>query len=293
MFIDRFTQYLQFEKRFSPHTVTAYSRDLNQFQEFLTSRALELNLVSHHDIRIWVVELMDTGLEARTVSRKVSVLRSFYKFLQREQLITQNPMTYLKAPKIVRRLPEVIDEQKLDKIFDEEGVFTNDFNGLRNRVILELLYGTGMRLAELVGLADNDVNFYEQQVKVLGKRNKERIVPISAPLTGLLRKYIDAKLTQGFDNKANTLIVTNEGKDVYPKFIYRVVKSTLTHISAQNKRSPHILRHSFATALLNRGADLNAIKELLGHASLAATQVYTHNTVEKLKLIYKQAHPRA
>ncbi len=234
MFIDRFTQYLQFEKRFSPHTVTAYSRDLNQFQEFLTSRALELNLVSHHDIRIWVVELMDTGLEARTVSRKVSVLRSFYKFLQREQLITQNPMTYLKAPKIVRRLPEVIDEQKLDKIFDEEGVFTNDFNGLRNRVILELLYGTGMRLAELVGLADNDVNFYEQQVKVLGKRNKERIVPISAPLTGLLRKYIDAKLTQGFDNKANTLIVTNEGKDVYPKFIYRVVKSTLTHISAQN-----------------------------------------------------------
>lgn len=293
MFTDRFTRYLRFEKRFSPHTVTAYSRDLNQFQEFLKPKALELTSVSHHDVRSWIIELMDSGSEARTVSRKISVLRSFYKFLQREQLIGQNPMTYLKAPKIARRLPEVIDEQKLDRMLDEDGVFSDDFNGLRDRVILELLYGTGMRLAELVGLSDSDVNFYEQHIKVLGKRNKERIIPVSTPLAGLLREYTDKKSCQNFDNKADTLIVTNQGRNAYPKFIYRIVKSTLTRISAQNKRSPHVLRHSFATALLNRGADLNAIKELLGHASLAATQVYTHNTVEKLKLIYKQAHPRA
>jgi integrase/recombinase XerC len=181
----------------------------------------------------------------------------------------------------------------MDLLLDNAVIFSNDFNGNRNRLILELLYGTGMRLSELVYLKEGDINIYEQHIKVLGKRNKERIIPVSGPLVKLIKDYLKEKETQNFDNKAASLIVTNQGNDAYPKFIYRIVNLSLSAISTQNKKSPHILRHTFATALLNHGADLNAIKELLGHSSLAATQVYTHNSVEKLKSIYKQAHPKA
>ena len=298
MFIERFTRYLQFEKRFSPHTVTAYRQDLNQFTDFITIDGLDLLTISHQDVRGWMLTLMEQGSEAKTVSRKLSVLRSFYKFLQREELMRNNPMVHIKAPKIPKRLPVVIDEQKMNLLLDNDPlgdapIFENNFGGMRNRLILELLYGTGMRLSELVNLKDEDVNLYEQSVKVLGKRNKERVIPISNPLVKLIKDYLREKLSQNFDNKASSLIVTNEGNNAYPKFIYRIVKSSLSEISTQNKKSPHILRHTFATALLNKGADLNAIKELLGHSSLAATQVYTHNSVEKLKSIYKQAHPKA
>ena len=298
MFIERFIRYLQFEKRFSPHTVTAYRQDLNQFNDFLVPDGQDLLAISHQDVRSWMLALMEQGSEAKTVNRKLSVLRSFYKFLQREELIQKNPMVHIKAPKVPKRLPVVIDEKKMDSLLDSDSlgdkpIFENNFGGLRNRLILELLYGTGMRLSELVNLKDQNVNLYEQSIKVLGKRNKERVIPVGAPLIKLIKDYIKEKLSQNFDNKASSLIVTNEGKDAYPQFIYRIVKSSLSNISTQNKRSPHILRHSFATALLNKGADLNAIKELLGHSSLAATQVYTHNSVEKLKSIYKQAHPKA
>jgi integrase/recombinase XerC len=236
---------------------------------------------------------MDDGIEARTINRKISSLRSFYKFLQREDLIGNSPMSYVRAPKIPKRLPIVITEQKMDILLDAQDVFSNDFHGIRDRLIIELLYGTGIRLSELVNLADNDINVYEQQIKVLGKRNKERIIPISKPLAKLVGDYQLQKLNQNFDNKSSALIVTNQGNKVYAKFIYRTVNLVLSFISTHDKKSPHILRHSFATSLLNRGADLNAIKELLGHSSLAATQVYTHNSVEKLKSIYKQAHPKA
>ncbi len=293
MFIERFTRYLQFEKRFSPHTVSAYQQDLNQFNDFLVSDKLELLTITHQDVRGWMLGLMEQGLEAKTVNRKLSVLRSFYKFLQREEVIRTNPMMLIKAPKIPKRLPVIIEEQKMDSLLDSEVIFGNDFNGIRNRLILELLYGTGMRLAELVNLKDEDINLYEQYIKVLGKRNKERIIPVAAPLIKLIKDYLREKLSQNFDNKRSSLIVTNEGRNAYPQFIYRIVKSSLSNITTQDKRSPHILRHTFATALLNNGADLNAIKELLGHSSLAATQVYTHNSVEKLKSIYKQAHPKA
>jgi integrase/recombinase XerC len=202
-------------------------------------------------------------------------------------------MLHVKAPKIPKRLPVVITEQKMDSLLDADNVFSDDFEGYRNRLILELLYGTGMRLSELVSLSNEDVNIYENQIKVLGKRNKERIIPISKVLANLITDYQVLKNNQDFTIKSSSLIVTNDGKAVYPKFIYRVVNSILSFISTQDKKSPHILRHSFATTLLNRGADLNAIKELLGHSSLAATQVYTHNSVEKLKSIYKQAHPKA
>lgn len=293
MFIERFTQYLQFEKRFSPHTVAAYRRDLRQFTDFLVPLNLDLLLITRQDVRGWMLELTEQGFKPRTVNRKLSVLRSFYKFLQREGLVNASPMTHIQAPKIPKRLPVVIEEQKMDQLLDSKLIFDTGFSGIRNRLILELLYGTGMRLAELVGLKDQDVNLYEQYIKVLGKRNKERIIPVAAPLVKLIKDYLQEKLSQNFDNKATALIVTNEGKNAYPQFIYRIVKSSLSNITTQDKKSPHVLRHTFATALLNNGADLNAIKELLGHASLAATQVYTHNSVEKLKAVYKQAHPKA
>ena len=293
MFIEQFIQYLKFEKRFSPLTVTAYQKDLNQFLVFLALPESELLNVTHQHVRSWMVELMDHGNEAKTINRKISSLRSFYKFLQRNEMILINPMTQVRAPKIPKRLPVVITEQKMDTLLDGGFDFSDDFAGLRDRLIIELLYGTGIRLAELVGIRDDDVDVYEQQIRVLGKRNKQRIIPVHASLSKLITDYKFQKLSQGFDNKSSTLIVTDDGRNVYPKFIYRKVRAVLSTISTHDKRSPHILRHSFATSLLNRGADLNAIKELLGHSSLAATQVYTHNSVEKLKSIYKQAHPKA
>nr|WP_291402872.1 tyrosine-type recombinase/integrase [Daejeonella sp.] len=293
MFIERFIRYLQFEKRFSPNTVIAYKKDLYQFSEFINSIEPDLLSISHQQVRTWIVSLMDNGIEPKSINRKISSLRSFYKFLQREGLINSSPMLHVKAPKIPKRLPVVITEQKMDSLLDADNVFSDDFEGYRNRLILELLYGTGMRLSELVSLSNEDVNIYENQIKVLGKRNKERIIPISKVLASLIADYQVLKNNQDFNIKSSSLIVTNDGKAVYPKFIYRVVNSILSFISTQDKKSPHILRHSFATTLLNRGADLNAIKELLGHSSLAATQVYTHNSVEKLKSIYKQAHPKA
>ena len=293
MYIERFIRYLQFEKRFSPHTVTAYRQDLNQFNDFLILDRLDILLISHQDVRVWILNLMEKGFEAKTLNRKISVLRSFYKFLQREELLQSNPMIHVRAPKIPKRLPVIVEEQKMDSLLDNDHVFESNFQGKRNRLILELLYGTGMRLSELVNLKVSDINIYEQHIKVLGKRNKERIIPISGPLLLLIKDYLKEKETQNFDNKPASLIVTNTGKDAYPKFIYRIVNLSLSEISTQIKKSPHVLRHTFATALLNRGADLNAIKELLGHSSLAATQVYTHNSMEKLKSIYKQAHPKA
>jgi integrase/recombinase XerC len=293
MFIEQFIQYLQFEKRFSPLTVTAYQKDLNQFLVFLAISESELLTVTHQQVRSWMVTLMDQGNEAKTINRKISSLRSLYKFLQRNELITTNPMTQVRAPKIPKRLPVVITEQKMDTLLDGGFDFSDGFSGLRDRLIIELLYGTGIRLAELVGLKDEDVDVYEQQIRVLGKRNKQRIIPVHSSLAKLIADYKFQKLSQNFNNKSKTLIVTDNGRDIYPKFVYRTVRIVLSAVSTHDKKSPHILRHSFATALLNRGADLNAIKELLGHSSLAATQVYTHNSVEKLKAIYKQAHPKA
>lgn len=293
MFIEQFIRYLQFEKRFSSNTVIAYKKDLYQFSEFILSIEPNLLAISHQQVRAWVVNLMEHGIEPKSINRKISSLRSFYKFLQCEEHIKASPMIHVKAPKIPKRLPVVIVEQKMDALLDADNVFSDDFEGVRNRLILEILYGTGIRLSELIGLSDKDIDSYENQIKVLGKRNKERVIPITKVLAKLISDYQILRNNQNFTQVASSLIVTNEGKAAYPKFIYRIVHSVLSFISTHDKKSPHILRHSFATSLLNRGADLNAIKELLGHSSLAATQVYTHNSVEKLKSIYKQAHPKA
>jgi integrase/recombinase XerC len=294
MFIERFIRYLQFEKRFSPHTVSAYQKDIQQFSEYLSINELEFKDVKHQHVRSWMVELLEQDREPRTIHRKLSALRSYYKFLVRENMVEFNPMLQVKPPKIPKRLPVIIDETKLNGLLDSnEVVFADNFAGLQEKLIIELLFGTGMRLAELISLKESDINMYEQNVKVLGKRSKERIIPVNISLMNLVKQYLDEKKHQKFNNNSSALIVTKEGKSAYPKFIYRIVKKYISLISTHDKRSPHVLRHTFATSLLNHGADINAIKELLGHASLAATQVYTHNSVERLKSIYKQAHPKA
>jgi integrase/recombinase XerC len=293
MFIERFTNYLQYEKRFSAHTISAYLQDLQQFKKFLSQSELDFAAVKHHDVRSWIVDLLDKQVEPRSVQRKLSTLRTFYKFLQREMLLEANPALQVKAPRISKRLPVFIEDSSLNGLLDNTEVFNHGFEGLRDRVVLELLFGTGIRLAELITLNDADVNTYEQTIKVFGKRSKERIIPVNVSLMKLLKQYINEKSSQSFQNLSEKLLVTSEGKSAYPKLIYRIVNKYLAYISTNEKKSPHVLRHSFATSLLNKGADLNAIKELLGHASLAATQVYTHNSVERLKTIYKQAHPKA
>lgn len=294
MIVDQFLTYLQHEKRYSPHTIQSYKTDLLQFSEYmLHTFELSLTEVGHVHVRNFMVALLEDHVSENSVGRKLSTLRSFYKHLSREGLIPANPVTLVKAPKVPKRLPVFVDDQKLDFLLDSGEFFDNTFSSVRDKLVIETLFGTGMRLAELLLLKESDIDFYGATVRVLGKRNKERIIPISKVLEDQLKVYIDLKTLQNFNNKTGVLIVTDKGTSAYPKFIYRIVTGYLTRISTQDKKSPHVLRHSYATSLLNRGADLNAIKELLGHASLAATQVYTHNSVERLKSIYKQAHPKA
>ncbi|MEQ7799060.1 tyrosine-type recombinase/integrase [Pedobacter sp. ASV1-7] len=294
MAVEQFLTYLQHEKRYSSHTIQSYRIDLVQFGDFI-SATYELSLidVKYIHIRDFMVSLMDNDLSANSVGRKLSTLRSFYKYLVKQNVITASPMKLIKAPKVSKKLPFFVDDEKLGQLLDSEEVFDKSFSSIRERLIIETLFGTGMRLAELLSLNDSDVNFYDSTIRVIGKRNKERIIPIGRILSDQLKVYIELKTLQNFDNKTARLIVTNTGAEAYPEFVRRIVQRCLAYITTQDKKSPHVLRHTYATSLLNRGADLNAIKELLGHASLAATQVYTHNSVERLKTIYKQAHPKA
>ena len=296
MFLEQFISYIKYEKRYSPHTVTAYESDLAQFYTFLNNPEVTVNHpaeITHQHIRSWMVSLMDQQLTARSVNRKVATLRKYFKFLLQGQHISSAPTARIQTPKITRQLPAVVEEEKLSRLLDNNEVFTNDFAGQRDKLIIELLFGTGMRLAELLGITESDLDLQQGTVKVLGKRNKQRIIPVNKELANLLHNYLVLRKNEIFGNNSLKLIVTNKGADAYPKMVYLTVQKYLTYISTQQKRSPHVLRHTFATTLLNKGADLNAIKDLLGHASLSATQVYTHNSVERLKSIYKQAHPKA
>ena len=294
MSVESYLNYLQHEKRYSPHTVTAYRTDLVQFDEYIEQTYdMKSEEAKYVHIRDYIVHMMEDEVGANSIGRKLSSLRGFYKYLYRQKIILTSPMTMIKAPKTPERLPVFIDEQKLDHLLDSGEFFDGTFPSMRDKMVIEMLFGTGMRLAELLGLKEADIDFYQESVKVLGKRKKERIIPVTKQLINQLKEYIGLKSLQKFNNKTDDLFVTNKGTAVYPVFIYKIVKSYLTYISTQDKKSPHVLRHSYATSLLNRGADLNAIKELLGHASLAATQVYTHNSIERLKSIYKQAHPKA
>ncbi|MCS6820827.1 MAG: tyrosine-type recombinase/integrase [Microscillaceae bacterium] len=294
MIIERFLQYIQYEKRYSQHTITAYLTDLCQFEKFLQKEFQITNLceVDFFQIRAWIASLSEAKNTAVSINRKIATLKSFYKFLLRNGEITKNPTARIRRLKVGRRIPTFIEENKLNHLL-EETHFSEDYEGQRNRVVLEVLYGTGIRLSELIHLKEQDIDFYNQQIKVLGKRNKERIVPITAPLAKLLQKFIALKKQLPLIAECPYLVCTKDGKQSYPMLIYKIVKKYLGLVTTQAKRSPHVLRHSFATHLLNRGADLNAVKELLGHESLATTQVYTHNSLEKIRTIFNRAHPKA
>jgi len=290
--IKSFLRYLQFERRYSQHTITAYAADLDQFSVFLTQQDVAIEKVSYTDIRLWVISLVEDGMNPATVNRKMASLRSFYKFLRKRNEIKHDPSQRLQALKTPKRLPQFVQEKDINALFDNQE-FKDDFFGQRDKLILELLYGTGMRRAELLGLTDASINIEKGQIKVLGKRNKERIIPVNSTVTNLISNY-KVKRNDHFgslDN--NSLIVTDKGGASYPMLVYRTVTKYLATVVSLEKKSPHVLRHTYATHLLNNGADLNAVKDLLGHASLAATQIYTHNTLEKLKKVFQQAHPKA
>ncbi|AFD05549.1 tyrosine-type recombinase/integrase [Solitalea canadensis] len=293
MHTESFFRYLEFEKRYSTHTLISYKNDIEQFLSFLTQFEITACAqITHAIIRSWMVELLDNDQSASTVNRKLSTLRTYFKFLHREGFINNNPVIKVQAPKKEKRLPVVIEESAIENLLDKVE-FGEGFSGRRDKLIVEMFYQTGMRLAELINLKNEDVNFYSHTIKVLGKRNKERIIPITKTFGSLILDYVIVKNSNGPDNKSDFLFVTNKGEQLYPKFVYNLINNCLSQVATIEKKSPHVLRHTFATHLLNKGAELNAIKELLGHASLAATQVYTHNTTERLKSIYKQAHPRA
>jgi integrase/recombinase XerC len=289
--IERFLDYLRFERRFSNHTVIAYRNDLNQLRQFVQADNpdSELTSLTAPEIRVWLVKLMEDGLDARSVNRKITALKTFYKFALKSHLIQLNPMLKVVSPKVSKKLPVYVEADRLDLLLDKVE-FPQNFEGVRDHLILELLYGTGMRRSELLELKIDDIDFRLGQIKVTGKRNKQRIIPLFDALSEALQSYLKIRQSQVTDHLF--LLCDEKGSRLYPEKIYRIVKKYLSMVSTQSKRSPHTLRHSFATEMLNKGADLNSIKEILGHANLSATQVYTHNSIEKLRAIYKKAHPR-
>ena len=292
--IKTFINYLEFEKRFSKNTSLSYQTDLSQFEIFLSETYNQDSVVeaTHVMIRSWIVTLVEQKLDPSSINRKIACLRSFYKFLLRQEVITSNPTAKLKILKTPRRLPHFVLENDMVSMLDNQGRFEVNFSGLRDQLIIELFYGTGMRLSELLSLKIGQINHAERTLKVLGKRNKERIIPFTSQLETVLQAYLKARQKE-FSIENDLLIVTDTGEKGYPMFIQRIVKKYLRAYSSVEKKSPHVLRHTYATHLLNKGAEINAVKDLLGHSSLAATQVYTHNSMEKLKRVFDQAHPKA
>jgi len=291
--LNKFLSHIQYEKRYSEHTLIAYKTDLEQYVSFLFSQNREIEQATHRDIRNWQIVLMEENDSTRTINRKLSTLKTFYKFLLRNNYLKTNPMDKVITPKSSKRLTDFVSEESMENLF-EQLEFPDNFEGERDKTILELFYATGIRLSELIQIKKSDLDFYSHTIKVLGKRKKERIIPIAPKMSAQLQEYlIFLEKEFGFINYNENIFVTNEGKVIYPKLIYRVVRKYLDAVTTIDKRSPHVIRHTFATHLLDNDADLLAIKELLGHTSLAATQVYTHTSIEKIKKTYKQAHPRA
>ncbi len=292
--MELFFNYLRYEKHYSAHTLLAYQTDLQQFAGYLLAQYSipDINQADHTLIRSWIVSLVQQNLDPRTVHRKLASLRSYYKFELKHGRMQQNPAALVVAPKMKKRLPAFIPEEPLVNLLDNLE-FADTFEGWRDKLILEFLYGTGVRISELAGVKQTDVNAFDGTVRVLGKGNKERIVPVNKSLVSCIAAYTAARNRQFPDNPTPYLVVTNSLQKVYPKLIYRTVTKYMRQITSSDHTNPHVLRHSFATHLLNKGADLSAIKDLLGHSSLAATQVYTHNSIEKLKEAFEKAHPKA
>ena len=293
MLIKDFLNYLRLERNYSERTIVAYEADLREFEEHFKKTDAELDFRSVHsdNVRNWMVSLMDEGRTETSVNRKLSSLRSFYRFLLRRKEITVNPMLKVVGPKKKKPLPSFVREKDMDRLLDECS-FEEGFEGYRDRTILEMFYATGMRLSELIGLNDADVDFSAKLIKVTGKRNKQRLIPFGNELAEDLRLYINVR-NEAMPQEAEALFVLNDGKRMYPMAVYRIVKRNLSRVVSLKKRSPHVLRHTFATAMLNDSAELRSVKELLGHESLVTTEVYTHATFEELKKVYEQAHPRA
>ena len=293
-FKESFLQYLQIEKRYSPHTIRSYKNDLDQFFTYLSDNDMpsQPGEITAHQIRAWIVSLMDSGIKPVSVHRKISCLRVFFRYLRKEGAIKGDPLEKIVLPKRNKSLPVFVSEQSLDNLLDSND-FGTDFAGIRNRTIIEMFYLTGMRRAELIGLRIADVDLRGALVKVTGKRNKQRIIPLTKPFTVRLDEYLKMRNENERGVSSEWFFITDKGNKLYDKYVYNVVRGYLSMVTTIEKKGPHVLRHTFATHMLNHGADLNVIKEFLGHANLSATQVYTHNTFEKLKKIYKQAHPRA
>jgi integrase/recombinase XerC len=292
--IDAFISFLKFEKRFSRHTLLAYSTDLQDFNLFLLRvfEGIAFTELDYQHIRSWLADLKENKLTARSINRKISTLKSFFKYHLKQGNIQANPMAKIVSPKTNRRLPVFIKEDDVATLKNRAETATESWKTLNEKMLIKLFYATGMRLSELINLRESQVDFSRRQVKVLGKGNKERSLPLNKDILADIQEYITLKRKE-FELPAEELIVTEKGKKLYPKYAYLLVKKVLSEVATLDKKSPHVLRHTFATHLVNNGAELNAVKELLGHSSLAATQVYTHNTIEKLKEVYKNAHPKA
>jgi integrase/recombinase XerC len=292
--VQSFLEYLKYEKRYSIHTLTAYQTDLVEFFDYLEIQygSITLEGIDHHFVRSWLADLKEKRLTSKTINRKISSLKSFFKYHLRTGAIKATPMLKVISPKISKRLPVFIKEEDTERLVKTLGQSTDSWKTVNAKMLITIFYATGMRLSELIGLKEKQIDFSRSQIKVLGKGNKERFIPVSRETIGMIVDYQQLK-KKNFEKTDNTLLVTEKGKSLYPKYAYLLVNQVLGSSTTLDKNSPHVLRHTFATHLMNNGADLNAVKELLGHSSLASTQVYTHNTIGKLKDIHKKSHPKA
>lgn len=292
--LQHFVDYLKFQKRYSQHTIISYQTDLVAFFDFIETNFGNTSLpdIKSTFVRTWLASLKDSGMEAKSINRKISALKSFFKYQLKEGVVEVSPMGTIISPKMNKRLPQFVEKADINTLFSYVE-FPDSWQGKTDRLLLQLFYNTGIRQAELVSLKERQVDGFKSTIKVLGKGNKERVIPVSTELLSLLKEYTAEKRKVFEQYDAEVLLVNEKGKKLYPKYVYNAVKKYLSKITTISKKSPHVLRHTFATHLMNNGANLDAVKELLGHASLASTQVYTHNTIEKLKNVYKKAHPKA
>ncbi|MCF8233871.1 MAG: tyrosine-type recombinase/integrase [Bacteroidales bacterium] len=292
MAVTKFIQYITYEKRYSPHTIGAYRTDLEQFIEYTREcfGIIDPGDITHQIIRSWIVSLIENGVSNRSANRKISSVKAYFSFLLKEGHISKNPFGKIIRPKSGTRLPVYVEQEQIERLLAQIED-DHDHASLRDKLIIELFYVTGMRLSELINIRESDIDFYTLYIKVLGKRNKERLIPFNNQLADRIKSYMELK-NKEFKEAGTWLFVTDKGKKLYPKLIYRIVTAYLSVVTSLKKKSPHVLRHTFATHMLNQGADLNAIKEILGHANLTATQVYTHNSIGQLKSIHHKSHPR-
>jgi integrase/recombinase XerC len=294
MLINKFLEYLQKEKKYASLTLKAYQTDLLNLQEFLSEQLTKnFTTATTKDIRAWIASLSEKKMSDRTINRKIAAVKSFYKFLLKTETIQTNPVELIPGVKVHKKIPVPFSPVEMNDLFDADW-FGDSFTDIRDKAVILLFYSTGMRRAELINLQEKDIDFKNNEIKVLGKRNKQRIIPLIDNVKQVLLTYLEVK-AEHFKNTPTEpyLFLTEKGKKMYEMLVYRLINSYLSRVSVKLKKSPHMLRHTFATHLLNNGADLNSIKELLGHTSLAATQVYTHSSIQQLKDVYKKAHPRS